>query len=472
MYKLNNISLETYGITAGRVNGEGIAVKGIFDLPKRIGKVSHDWADTDSVEPYVDADEMFFGGRKILFNGILIGVKSDVENNIQSLKDAIALYTDLVLFETPYGDASVYIKKFDVKMYNGGATILVEFFEPQVGIVVAPPPAVITYNSAETSDVATKNDCDSGYFGSDETLTAIAGRFTSTLSQAAANQLAINWVLENKQTYANVNGTCTIEPTKYYNDELTVSLQRNDCDSGYLGTTLSYTIPAYTFSSFISKVDADAKAQADVDANFDQDYANANGTCELKYDNVELIGERQKDNCVFGYIGNIVTYSVAAGSYSSIISVAHANSLAQAEIDANLTQQYANDNGVCEVYYGAPFILRDYYFGGVYTNYEVEASGTVIPNQSYNIRFVGNTYLNNNYSFLITYVSQFGDTYIDVIEELHDMMDLLGVYGWDNLAGTTMYDNSYEYPELDYHRDELDIKVYNDWKIDKVWIVQ
>ena len=72
-YKLNNIDFSTYGIMPGRMEGENLAVKGIFDLPSRIGDTHYDWAETNGVEPFVDADEIFLGSRTIYFQGIMQG---------------------------------------------------------------------------------------------------------------------------------------------------------------------------------------------------------------------------------------------------------------------------------------------------------------------------------------------------------------------------------------------------------------
>ncbi|MFN8291996.1 MAG: DUF5977 domain-containing protein [Chitinophagaceae bacterium] len=53
---------------------------------------------------------------------------------------------------------------------------------------------------------------------------------------------------------------------------------RNNCSAGQVGSNVTYTVPAGTYSSAISQADADNQAQADVNAN-GQAYANANGTC-------------------------------------------------------------------------------------------------------------------------------------------------------------------------------------------------
>lgn len=281
MYKLNNIALSTYGIIPGRIEGEGIAVKGIFDLPKRIGITGKDWDDEDGIEPYVAADEIFLAGRDILFAGLLIGSKLEIENNINLLKAFIKTFNKVVPFETPYGTVCVYVTKITPKIYSGGATLLIEFREPQVGATCSIVVETITYYSAVYSEIAYKNNCNSGYHGSEVTLTATAGQFTSTLSQEAANQLAINWVRENKQTYANVLGTCTVNPTMYFNEKLTGEKQKDNCGSGYAGSIVTYTVAANKYSSLISQADANAKAQAEIDVVLTQAYANANGTCTL-----------------------------------------------------------------------------------------------------------------------------------------------------------------------------------------------
>jgi hypothetical protein len=53
---------------------------------------------------------------------------------------------------------------------------------------------------------------------------------------------------------------------------------RNNCGAGYTGSTVTYTVPANTYTSLISQAVADSLAQNDVNLN-GQNYANANGTC-------------------------------------------------------------------------------------------------------------------------------------------------------------------------------------------------
>ena len=71
------------------------------------------------------------------------------------------------------------------------------------------PPATRYYNEIQTLTVA-KNDCSSGYTGSEVTLTSNANQFVSTISQVDANNQAIAWLNANAQVYANSLGTCIL----------------------------------------------------------------------------------------------------------------------------------------------------------------------------------------------------------------------------------------------------------------------
>lgn len=66
-----------------------------------------------------------------------------------------------------------------------------------------------TWYSVQKSGSFTKNDCPAGYSGSTVTYIVSAGVYTSTYSQADADQQAQNAVNNNGQSYANTNGTCT-----------------------------------------------------------------------------------------------------------------------------------------------------------------------------------------------------------------------------------------------------------------------
>jgi hypothetical protein len=77
-------------------------------------------------------------------------------------------------------------------------------------------PAGNYYNIA-ASETFTKS-CASGYSGSQVTYNVPPGEYSSTTSQAAAQQLATNDLNANGQNYANANGTCTINENISYTD--------------------------------------------------------------------------------------------------------------------------------------------------------------------------------------------------------------------------------------------------------------
>jgi hypothetical protein len=68
--------------------------------------------------------------------------------------------------------------------------------------------------------------------------------------------------------------------TVTYTNIHTVNFTKNDCSSGYSGSTVSFS---RTYTSTISQADADAQAAADTTSfnTAGQAYANANGTCTL-----------------------------------------------------------------------------------------------------------------------------------------------------------------------------------------------
>ena len=96
-----------------------------------------------------------------------------------------------------------------------------------------------------------------------------------SISQAAADQQAIDDVKLNDQNYANANGTCSL---LYYNVVESGTYTRNNCGSGYTPGTATYTVAANTYSTTVSQAAANQLAINDVNAN-GQNYANTNGSC-------------------------------------------------------------------------------------------------------------------------------------------------------------------------------------------------
>jgi hypothetical protein len=136
---------------------------------------------------------------------------------------------------------------------------------------------VTLFYNAQVSATATRNDCGTGYTGSTVTYTVVANKYSSTVSKADADAKAAADLAANKQAYANSNGICTMIPV-YYNTQMSATATRNDCGTGYRGTSVTYTVYAKKYTSTKSQADANAKAAADLSAN-KQAYANTYGKC-------------------------------------------------------------------------------------------------------------------------------------------------------------------------------------------------
>jgi YD repeat-containing protein len=119
------------------------------------------------------------------------------------------------------------------------------------------------------------------------TYTVPASTYSSTISPAAANQLALNDINLNGQTYANnyaVNNNLCIPI--YWNVQKSATFTRNNCGNGGLGSAVIYVVPAHSYSSLLSQADADNLAQIQVNTN-GQGYANSIGACRYIYARLE-----------------------------------------------------------------------------------------------------------------------------------------------------------------------------------------
>ena len=168
---------------------------------------------------------------------------------------------------------------------------------------------------------------------------------------------AINQILNNVRTVDGTVtytitpklGSCTGTPVTvvitvkplFKNVLKSGTFTKNNCASGGTGSTITYTVPAGTYSES-SQTAADQKAQNDINAN-GQNYANANGSCT--FTNIAVSGTFTRNNCGTGGTGSSVVYTIAAGTQSAS-SQAAANAIAQNLVNSN-GQAYANTNGYC-----------------------------------------------------------------------------------------------------------------------------
>ncbi|RZK75706.1 MAG: hypothetical protein EOO92_15755 [Pedobacter sp.] len=85
------------------------------------------------------------------------------------------------------------------------------------------------------------------YQGANVTYTVPARKYNAP-TLVEANQKAMNDIAANGQTWANQNktGTCV---QMYYNEEASYTLYKSDCGPGYIGNSVTYTVPARKYSS-------------------------------------------------------------------------------------------------------------------------------------------------------------------------------------------------------------------------------
>ncbi|MCG2613432.1 DUF5977 domain-containing protein [Terrimonas sp. NA20] len=198
--------------------------------------------------------------------------------------------------------------------------------------------ATCTWYNTARSNGFTRNNCGAGGTGGTITYSVAPNTYSSTISQADADQQAINQVNANGQNYANANASCS-----WYNQAQSNSFTRNNCAPGGTGGTVTYTIAANTYSSNTSEADANQQAVNAVNAG-GQAYANANATCTW-YNNAQS-NNFTRNNCGVGGTGGTVTYTVAANTYSSTVSQSDANQQATNAVNAG-GQAYANANATC-----------------------------------------------------------------------------------------------------------------------------
>jgi hypothetical protein len=190
-------------------------------------------------------------------------------------------------------------------------------------------PAATVYANASRSQTFTRNNCASGYLGNQATYVVPAGIYTSSVSQAEADQQAQNDVTTNGQNYANTNATCY---QVWYNVEKTGTFTRNNCGTGSTGSTVTYTVAAGTYMSTISQADADQLATIAFN-NGGQAYANANGTCSAVPCSITVAS---------GY-STVVTNASASGSTVTFVMVFYPSST----MFAGSSYFIGTINGVC-----------------------------------------------------------------------------------------------------------------------------
>ena len=104
-----------------------------------------------------------------------------------------------------------------------------------------------------------------------------------------------------------LTGTFDLLQNSYYSVATSGTFQRNNCPSGYVGSSYTYTVPAYKYSSVVSQGAANALAQNDVNAN-GQNNANVAGTCNPACGFTFSSGISNQSSGSFSSNGTTVTY--------------------------------------------------------------------------------------------------------------------------------------------------------------------
>lgn len=209
---------------------------------------------------------------------------------------------------------------------------------------------IIWYNQRK-SKTFQKNDCPEGQIGESYEYVVEAGKYSSDISQADADQKALDDISKNGQAQANLNAGCVKDPN-YFIGVASKEFTRNNCEEHYHGTEVTVTQDDVEGGPFVSRTSQDeANALALVAINEQgQAIANIEGTC---IEDEKWVGkyskEFTKNNCIENGVGSKVTIDqddVTGGPFISYESQSAANMLARAAVEAQ-GQALANTKGEC-----------------------------------------------------------------------------------------------------------------------------
>ncbi|MEW7399319.1 DUF5977 domain-containing protein [Elizabethkingia anophelis] len=202
-------------------------------------------------------------------------------------------------------------------------------------------PSVNLYYNIEKNKEFIRSNCPDGGSPGHYNYIVPAGKYSSNISQADADQKADIDINQNGQLKANINASCL-----FYNTQKSKTFTKNNCLSNETPGSYTYIVLAGTYPSFISQADADQKADIDIN-QYGQLKANENSSCSSVYYNTEKSKEFIRSNCQNNELPSYYTYTVPARKYSSSISQADADQ--QADIDINQNGQLnANNNALCQ----------------------------------------------------------------------------------------------------------------------------
>ena len=248
--------------------------------------------------------------------------------------------------------------------------------------------------------------------GSAVTYSVPPGKYSSTVSQPAADLLATNDINANGQNYANANGTCCL-PVFTFANGITSIVNSMTVSGTLVSFTWVFNYPTGQTSFTLGTITPACVLPTGMrtvpfiqGSNVYNLFINTNGVVTLqlvsgtpptgsqgfvgKYDlqsnffySAAKSGTFTKNDCTGGQIGGSVIYNIAAYKYYSSVSQAAADQQAQDDVNAN-GQAYANANGTCSIVCGFNWTAS-------ITNHpttSVSSSGTTV---NFNLTFVAPT---------------------------------------------------------------------------------
>lgn len=174
--------------------------------------------------------------------------------------------------------------------------------------------------------------CATGYTAQPINYGIAANTFFAA-SKAEANAAANIALQQRGQLQANQFSTCTKNQPVYWNAQQSASFTRNNCSVNFTGSTVTYTIPAHTYSG-TTQYDADQLAIYNLNQG-GQAYANTNGTCTSNCNGTNCSGVDKK--CINGVCSTGVktyTSSVQQGVHQYLCTYHYAWS------DGSVSQDY------------------------------------------------------------------------------------------------------------------------------------
>jgi hypothetical protein len=158
----------------------------------------------------------------------------------------------------------------------------------------------------------------------------------------------------------------------FMNDEEHASYTRNNCASGYVGSTVVYSVPSGTYGSNVSKAQADQQALNDVSAN-GQNYANTLGTCTLPQESITVT------NSTTHQITLVMVNTVTAQTLTSVVNPGTNNmNLGSMPLGTyNVTFTPASPTIVYPIIYTINTSTQTYYGAVSFGNYALNAPAVI-----------------------------------------------------------------------------------------------